>query len=162
LFRKSIKMDASSPCFSSHPAVETSSSVSCGIRIWSSLFGNSRLAFSPTRRGCVRSLPGMTQVGTVIEARASALAPMTGRPAARGTAADVGGQGLELGEQGVEVIGPDFILGFVAFDDDIRGAAVAAIMEQHTVTGCRHLRGEWHDTAQVAAATWGERHPRAM
>src|SRR5438132_5230972 len=84
------------------------------------------------------------------------------QPAARGTAADVGGQGLELGEQGVEVIGPDFILGFVAFDDDIRGAAVAAIMEQHTVTGCRHLRGEWHDTAQVAAATWGERHPRAM
>src|SRR5262245_9041462 len=83
LLRKSIKMDASSPCFSSQPAVETSSSVSCGIRIWSSLFGNSRLAFSPTRRGCVRSFPGITQVGTVIEPRASALAPMTGRSASR-------------------------------------------------------------------------------
>src|SRR5215831_16867042 len=81
LLRKSMKMDANSPCFSSQPAVETSSSVSCGMRIWSSLFGNSRLAFSPTRRGCVRSLPGITQVGTVIEPRASALAPMTGRSA---------------------------------------------------------------------------------
>src|SRR5438093_9805738 len=84
------------------------------------------------------------------------------QPAARGAAADVGWQGLELGEQGVEVIGPDLILGFVTGNDDIRGAAVAAIMEQHTVAGCRHLRGEWHDTAQIAAATGGKRHPGAM
>src|SRR6202008_536660 len=38
LFRKSMKMDASSPCFSSQPDVATSSSESCGIRICNSLF----------------------------------------------------------------------------------------------------------------------------
>src|SRR5207245_2722727 len=84
------------------------------------------------------------------------------QPTARGAAADVGWQGLELGEQGIEVIGPDLILGFVALDNDIRGTAVAAIMQQHTVAGCRHLRGERHDTAQIAAATRGKRHPGAM
>ena len=84
------------------------------------------------------------------------------QPAARGATADVGWQGLELGEQGIEVIGPDFILGFVARNDDIRGAAVAAIMQQHTVAGCRHPRGERHDAAQVAAATGRKRHPGAM
>src|SRR5438132_14242205 len=83
-------------------------------------------------------------------------------PAARGATADGGWQGLELGEQRVEVIGPDLILGFVARDDDIRGAAVAAIMEQHTVAGCRHLGGERHDTAEVAATTGGKRYPGAM
>src|SRR4029453_2420903 len=85
-----------------------------------------------------------------------------GQPAARGATPDIGWQGLELGEQGVEVIGPDLILGFIAYDDDIRGAAVAAIVEQHTVAGCRHPRGERHDTAQVAAATGGKCHPRTM
>jgi hypothetical protein len=35
-------------------------------------------------------------------------------------------------------------------------------MEQHTVTGGRHLRSERHDTTQIAAATGGKRHPGAM
>src|SRR5438128_4410962 len=83
-------------------------------------------------------------------------------PAARGAAADIGWQGLELGEQGLEVIGPDLILGFVALDDDIRGAAVAAIMQQYMVASGRHLRGERHDTAEIAAATGGKRHPGAI
>src|SRR6266852_6150466 len=81
------------------------------------------------------------------------------QPAARGTAANRGRQGIELGEQGVEVIGPDLILGFVARDHDIRSAAVAAIMEQHAVAGRRDLLGERRDAAQVAAATGGKRDP---
>jgi hypothetical protein len=69
------------------------------------------------------------------------------QPTACRTATDVDRQGLKLGEQGVEIIGPDLILGFVALDDDIRGTAVAAIMQQYTIAGCCHLGGERHDTA---------------
>src|SRR5437763_40996 len=54
------------------------------------------------------------------------------------------------------------MLGFVARDHDIRGTAVAAIMEQHTVTSRRHLLGERQDTAKVAATTGGKRHPRTI
>src|SRR5207249_8278570 len=51
---------------------------------------------------------------------------------------------------------------FVAGNDDIRGAAVAAIMEQHTVASRRHLLGERQDAAKIAAATRRKCHPRTM
>src|SRR5262249_22920125 len=84
------------------------------------------------------------------------------QPAARGTAADAGRHGIELREQGLEVIGPDLLLGFVTRNHNVRGTAVAAIMEQHTVTSRRHLLGERQDAAKVAATTGGKRHPRTM
>jgi hypothetical protein len=74
------------------------------------------------------------------------------QPAARGAAADVDRQGIELGEQGVQVIGPDLILRFVPLDDDIGGAAVAAIMQQNTVPRPRDLLGEGQDAGKIAAA----------
>ena len=35
-------------------------------------------------------------------------------------------------------------------------------MQQHTGAGCRYLRGERHDTAQIAATARGKRHPGAV
>ena len=43
------------------------------------------------------------------------------------------GSALQLAHQRVQIVGPDVVFGFVAVDDDVGGAAVAPVVQQHPV-----------------------------
>ena len=81
------------------------------------------------------------------------------QPAAGGAAADEDRQGTEPGEQLVEVVGPDLVLGFLALDDDVGGAAVAAIVKQDAVPRLGDQLGEGQDDVEIAPAPGGRAPP---
>jgi hypothetical protein len=82
------------------------------------------------------------------------------QPAARRATADIGGQGIELHQQLVQVFGPLLVFR-VAVDRDSGGAAIAPVVDQDPVAGLGDLLGEGPHRCAGAPPARLQRHPRA-
>src|SRR5581483_1698867 len=65
-------------------------------------------------------------------------------------------------QQLVEVVGPDRLLGLVALDQDVRGAGVAPVVQQHAEAGAGDLLRERHELVVTAPAARRQRDPRSF